>query len=88
MKKISRKWSIIISVILFLIITNPSLKTFKEDTGYSNGKREYNFLLFSIFKSDKYHFDIVNNKAQNKYLGTEYYLGIALNTFNITRRKV
>jgi hypothetical protein len=65
---------VIASLIIFLFITNPSLKDFKEFKGishsYTNAKRNYNFILFSIYQeADRFGY----------YLGSDYYIGIADN---------
>ena len=52
---------IIVSILIFLIITNPDLKAFKEYAGIRqtslNVKRGYNFIIFSIYEysEDSYY---------------------------------
>ena len=72
MRKIKKVWIIIISIVIFLTLTNPSPSRYKE---YSGGnyipKRDYNFFIFSIYKG--------------YYPGRDpsYYLGIAYNFFRL-----
>ena len=54
-------------IVLFFILTNPSMKSFKEyegETSYKGLKRKYNFIMFSIYKN-----------------GSETYIGVAKNFF-------
>lgn len=84
-----RKPKLIIAiVIIFLIITNPSPKSFKDYLGVSqtnlNARRNFNFIIFSIYKEE------YQNQASEAYGVTSssysykhYYLGIAENFFNL-----
>ena len=83
-----RKLKIIIaSVLIFLIITNPDLKVFKEHVGVQqtsvNVKRNYNFILFSI-----YQYQYRNENYTDNYIGKSYYLGIAANFFSLNDEPV
>lgn len=63
---------IVFLIIVFLIVTNPSVKDYKEYTGSEIVKRKYNFILFSLYdKGDK----------DGDYLSNYYDLGIASNFF-------
>ena len=82
MPKIKKIWVIVISIVLFLIITNPDVKNFKEAGNI--GIRKYNFLLFSIFEETISRDDRkiwVNGKIvhEDAFTSTTYYLGIVLN---------
>ena len=78
MPKIKKIWIIVISIALFLIITNPNVKRFKEYG--KEGTRKYNFLLFSIFENTVYPEGIL---TLGHHYPTEYHLGIALNFFKL-----
>ncbi len=76
MKKYKKIWMVIFSILLFLIITNPSLQNFKEYKGiepeaqYDKAvRRNYNFILFSIYQQ---------SNGEGLYYDN-YYLGIAAN---------
>jgi len=43
-----QKW-ILIGILLILTIGNPSMKDFKEYTGYNDATRKFEFLIFSIY---------------------------------------
>jgi hypothetical protein len=82
MPKIKKIWVIVISIVLFLIITNPDVKKFEE--AGNAGIRKYNFLLFSIFEENisGYHGQVVVNGRlvqENVATSTKYYLGIVSN---------
>jgi hypothetical protein len=66
---------VIASILIFLIITNPSLKTFKDYVN-TDARRNYNFILFSIYQHIEY-----DRSGYGSY--TYYYLGIAENFFNL-----
>jgi hypothetical protein len=89
MPKIKKIWVIIISIVLFLIITNPGLKGFKESG--KDGTRKYNFLLFSIFEEPVPGYPPIGGRIPIGHpellprdASTNYYLGIVLNFFKIT----
>jgi hypothetical protein len=72
MRKVKKVWIILISIIIFLIITNPSPSRYKEYCGCPHtAKRDYNFFIFSIYEG--YYPDRI----------PAYYLGIALNFFKV-----
>ena len=82
MPKIKKIWVIVISIVLFFIITNPNEKRFKEYG--KEGIRKYNFLLFSIFEEtiSGYHRRVVVNGLlvqEDASTSTKYYLGIVSN---------
>lgn len=70
-------------IIVILVITNPSIKTFKEFSGNTDTMitRESNFLIFSIFAEKEYATD-------EKYGSKKYFLGIALNFFKVREETV
>jgi len=74
---------IVFLFVIFLIITNPSLRDFKEYKGvepeakYNLGARkDYNFILFSIYEQA----DVEGN-----YRSNYYYIGIIANFFEINK---
>ena len=82
MSKTKKLWLVIICIVIFLILTNPGFKSFKEFKGIHpyaeynmHVKRNYNFLLFSIYQQ-------ANDDAGN--YGSYYYFGIALNFFGFS----
>jgi len=83
-KKIKRVTLIIIgAVLLFLIITNPSMKRFREfnDSSYTQ-RRVSNYIIFSVYETtiDRY----IGGSGTNQYVGiTDKYVGIAYNFFKI-----
>jgi len=69
--------------VIFLIITNPSLRDFKEYKGvepeakYNLGARkDYNFILFSIYEQAD---------DEGIYRSNYYYIGIIANFFVINK---
>ena len=77
--KLSRIKLIIGIALIFMIITNPSIKEFKEFIGISPAaednnavRRTHNFILFSIYQE-------ANDKGEFYY--STSYLGIASNFF-------
>ena len=70
MPKIKKGWLILISVLVFLTITNPSPQRWKEDRGFEVYGRPYNFIIFSIYRDTR---GIVD----------DYYIGIAFNFFKV-----
>lgn len=84
-----RKPKLIIAiVIIFLIITNPSLKAFKDYVGVRqtnlNARRNFNFIIFSIYK-EEYKNQGSEAYGMSSYTSsyTHYYLGIAENFFHL-----
>jgi len=72
MRNVKKVWIIIISIVIFLIFTNPSPSRYKEFSGGNYvPKRDYNFFIFSIYEG--YY--------PSRY--PAYYLGIALNFFKL-----
>jgi hypothetical protein len=75
-----RKWHIIlVVVIVILILTNPSLKSFQhhvnpEKEVHFYAERKSNFILFSIFR-------VSNGIYEIRYIGV-------LNHFILTKRKL
>lgn len=74
---------IVCSFAIFLIITNPSLRDFKEYKGvepeakYNLGARkDYNFILFSIYEQAD---------DEGIYRSNYYYIGIIDNFFEINK---
>ena len=66
---------IFVSIIIFLIITNPGMQKFNEFSNREdriNRQRTSNFLIFSIYEVTSYD-----------YLNTYRYVGIAFNFFEI-----
>ena len=75
MPKIKKIWIVVISISLFLLITNPSPSRYEEYSGGKKANRKYNLLIFSIYyesKEDAYYFE-----------KDDFYIGIALNFFKI-----
>lgn len=77
MKKYKKLWIIIFSIVLFLLLTNPTYKNFKEFKGiepeaqYDKAvRRNYNFILFSIYQQ---------SDGEGHY--GAFYIGIASNFF-------
>ncbi len=71
--KFKKKWLIVLGIALVFIIGNPSIRKFKSyiyEPKSSDIRREYNFLLFSIY-------------TENKNYDKTYYLGILFNFFNL-----
>ena len=82
--------SLLIFILLFLVMTNPSMTTFKNYLGYSSYeglKKERNFFIFSVFR---YKF----SEPKKPYLPygrdhvpvaprNEVYIGIAGNFFEL-----
>ena len=69
-------------IIIFLIITNPDMKVFKEYVGVRqtsvNVKRNYNFIIFSM-----YQYTYEESTGVEEYTYKKYYLGIAANFFPV-----
>ena len=83
------KFKIIIALILaFLILTNPSLKTFKDYAGIQQGnaeRRNYNFFIFSIYQNTETR-PRGDDPDEGYSIYIHYYLGIADNFFNLNRK--
>ena len=69
--------------VIFLIITNPSLRDFKEYKGVEPeakynlaARKDYNFILFSIYEQAD---------DEGDYLSNYYYIGIVSNFFEINK---
>jgi len=79
--KIKKIWVIVITIVLFLIITNPDLKRFREFR--YGGTRKYNFFLFSIFEVPGIPEGSPRPVGARDWLpsdfSTKYYLGIVSN---------
>jgi hypothetical protein len=81
-KKIKRTTLISIAVVLlFLIITNPSMKRFKEFNNSEVQRRVSNYIIFSIYKTG----DDIYNVDDHYIMGrqNEKYVGIAFNFYQI-----
>jgi hypothetical protein len=47
-----KKWKIALAIVMILFIgLNPSLKDFNEHTGDRDGKKQFDFLLFSVYEN-------------------------------------
>ncbi|MEO8854326.1 MAG: hypothetical protein ABI359_11125 [Ginsengibacter sp.] len=84
------KFKIIICFILvFLIITNPSLETFKDYAGIQQkntaARRNYNFFIFSIYQNRETR-QLSEDTDEGYSIYTHYYLGIADNFFNLNSK--
>jgi len=61
-------------IVAILILTNPTMQDFKNYSGKVNGKREVNYLIFSIYSSNSYvgiieHDELNDERFNKKYLG-------------------
>jgi hypothetical protein len=48
--KLKKGWIITIVIILIFSLSNPSLRDFYEHEGDKDGRRLYNFLIFSVYE--------------------------------------
>ena len=70
--KIKKIYYVLIGVLLLLIITNPSIREFKDHVGYNSTDNvfcENNFLIFSIYKKNNgVYYGVLSNfiKVKNE----------------------
>jgi hypothetical protein len=77
LKKILKIILILIgSVLLFLIVTNPSMNKFKEFNDSKIQKRTKNYILFSVYEATDYYPSDYSHH-------TTRYLGVALNFYEM-----
>jgi hypothetical protein len=63
------------SILIFLIITNPSMRKFKEFNDSEIQKRTKNYILFSVYVATDYYL--------SDYSHTTRYLGVAFNFYEM-----
>jgi hypothetical protein len=77
---------VFLALIIVLVVINPSLNAFREHGHYEGIEREYNFLLFSIYKQSVHpaHKSVQGTDyiIANEFVTTQY-LGILENFFKI-----
>lgn len=64
------------SILLFLIITNPSMRKFKEFNDSEIQKRTKNYILFSVYEATDYY------PSEYSHHTTRYF-GVALNFYEM-----